>query len=284
MALILLYRDVARVLGSVPYGYPVWPRFEEEVYYPHRAFFEGLVETYGEETFGEGGLRGAIEQAAPRLREQLRHAHALGLESETQRWLEIVSPRLSWTPPNIYVGTLLYTAPAATIAVLGRPAVALGVERFQPGPVSAPGEGKYWYIPSEISEMIPHEAAHVARMQALALPATPRRLSLLDMVMLEGTALTFTDLLIGRPTLATFMPPELLAWHQANDTAIRAAVAQDFAREGMEVFLKYFTAGAPVSGYWVGYSLCAEWLRKYGTDQVGRLVTLPAAAIMADLT
>lgn len=281
MALILLYRDVARVLGSTPYGYPIWPRFEEEVYYPHRAYFEGLVATYGEETFGKGGLRGAIERAAPMLREQLRHTHTLGLEGEAQRWLEIVAPRLSWTPPNIYVGTLLYTAPAATIAVLGRPAMALGVERFQAAP--APGEPKYWYTPSELAEIIPHEAAHVARMQALNLPATPRQLSLLDMVMLEGTALTFTDLLLGRPTLATFMPPDQLAWHQANDAAIRSAVAQDFARDGMEVFFKYFTSGAPVSGYWVGYSLCAEWLRKHGTEQIGRLVGLPSAVILEGL-
>jgi hypothetical protein len=283
VALVLLYRDVARVLGSTPYGYPVWPRFEQEVYYPHRAYFEGLVATYGEEMFGEGGLRGAVEQAAPGLREQLRHAHTLGLEGEAQRWLEFVTPRLTWTPPNIYVGTLLFTAPAATLSVLGRPAIALGVERFQPGPVQAPGEEKYWYSPAELVEIIPHEAAHVARMQALKLPATPRQLSLLDMVMLEGTALTFTDLLLGRTTLATFMAPEQLAWHQANDGAIRAAVAQDFTREGMEVFLKYFSAEAPVSGYWVGYSLCAEWLRKHGTDQIGRLVALPSSEILAGL-
>jgi hypothetical protein len=286
VALILLYRDVARALGSTPYGYPIWPRFEEEVYYPHRAYFEGLVATYGEESFGEGGLRGAIERAAPQLREQLRHAHALGLEGEAQRWLEVVAPRLTWTLPNIYVGTLLYTAPAATLSVLGRPAIALGVERFQPGtPTSpAPGQTKYWYAPAEIAEMIPHEAAHVARMQALELSASPRKLSLLDMVMLEGTALTFTDLLVGRPTLATFMPPQQLAWHQANDAAIREAVAQEYAREGMEVFTKYFTTGAPVSGYWVGYSLCAEWLRRHGTDQIGRLVGLPSAEILAGLT
>jgi hypothetical protein len=280
VAVIPLYRDILRTLSELPYGYPVWPRFEATVYYPHRAFFEGLVNTYGSDVFGPGGLPGAIERMAPALRESLRHAPGYGMEAEAQRWLDTVSPLLRWSPPNLYLGTLLFTAPAATLSVLGRPAMALGLERFHPSPPAADQGDKYWYHPVEVAEMIPHEAAHVARMQALDLPPTPRRLSLLDMVMLEGTALTFTDLLLGKQTLATFLPPAQLAWHCANDAQVRAATAPDFAREGMDVFRQYFSADSPISGYYVGYSLCSEWLRRHGPDQIGTLIALPSAAIL----
>ena len=281
MAVIPLYLDIMRVLAATPYGYPIWPRFEEEVYYPHRAYFEGLIETYGDDTFGPGGLRGALEGATPSLREGLRHAPYYGLEAEAGRWLAAVEPLLPWTAaPNLYLGTLLFTAPAATLSILGRPTIALGLERFHPSP---PQTGaKYWYHPRESAEMIPHEAAHVARMQALGLPATPRRLSLMDMIMLEGTALTFTDSLLGRQTLATFLPADRLAWHRANDAAIRAAVAPDLHREGMDVFGQYFAAESPISGYYVGYSLCTDWLKRHGTDQIRTLLALPAQTILKE--
>lgn len=278
MAMIPLYRDLLRVLQATPYSFPIWPAFEAEVYYPHRAYFEGLAATYGDDLFGPEGLRGAVERAAPNLRECLRHGPEFGLEARAQYWLEQVDPLLPWTAPNIYLGTLLFTGPAATISVLGRPAIALGVERFHPTP---PQTGaKYWYHPTELAEIIPHESAHVARMQVLNLPASPRALSLLDMVMLEGTALVFSDQLLGRQTLATFLPPERFAWHQAHDAAVRAAVAPDFGKAGMEMFLKYFATDSPVSGYYIGWSLCRDWLRRHGPDQMRHLLTLPAQAIL----
>ncbi|HYF92735.1 MAG TPA: DUF2268 domain-containing putative Zn-dependent protease [Symbiobacteriaceae bacterium] len=282
MAVIPLYRPIMQVLNATPYGYPVWPRFETEVFYPHRAYFEGLSATYGADFFGAGGLPAAVERAAPALRESLRHAPQYGLEAGAQQWLERVDPLLPWSAPNFYLGTLFFTAPAATVGILGRPSITLGVERFHPSP---PQTGaKYWYHPAEIAEMVPHEAAHVARMQALGLPPTPRRLSLLDMVMLEGTALTFTDLLLGRQTLATFLPADHLAWHRANDDAVRAAAAAEFDREGMEIFRKYFSAGAPVSGYYVGYSICCDWLRQHGPGQMRNLVALPSRTILQTLS
>lgn len=282
MAIIPLYRDVVRTLSAVPPGQAVWPRFEDEVYYPHRAYFEGLVETYGAESFGPGGLVGAVEQSAPVLRQALQPAAGYGMEEAARQWQEFLAPRLPGSQPNLYLGTLLFTAPAATLSVLGRPAVSLGLERFHPAPPAQQGH-KYWYHPAEVAEMLPHEAAHAARMQVLDLPATPRRLSLLDMVMLEGTALTFTDQLLGKETLATFMPADRLAWHRANDAYVRAAVAPEYDRQGMEVFYRYFSPGAPVSGYYAGYSLCSEFLRRYGPGSMGELVTLPSRQILAAL-
>jgi hypothetical protein len=282
VAIIPLYRDVLRTLAACPGGQPVWPRFQDEVYYPHRAFFEGLVETYGAEMFGPGGLPGAVEQSAPRLRQMLGFAPAYGMEQPCEQYMQTVAPLLPGETPNLYLGTLFFTAPAATISVLGRPAMTLGMERFHPQPPAHQPQ-KYWYHPHEVVEMIPHEAAHAARMQVLDLPPTPRRLSLLDMAMLEGTALTFTDLLLGRQTLATFMPPERMAWHEANDAAIRAAVWPEFEREGMPIFHKYFSATSPISGYWVGYSLCQEFLQRYGPETVTRLVGMPSREILAAL-
>lgn len=279
VAVIPLYRDVVRALGAAPAGAPVWPRFEAEVCRRYPAYFAGLAETYGETFFGPGGLPGAVEGAATALLQSLRSAEAFGMEEQVRYWLDTAAPLLPLAgAPDLYLGTLFYTAPAATLGVGGRPAIALGMERFHPAP---PETGtKYWYRPAEAAEMIPHEAAHVARMQALGLPPTPRRLSLLDMVMLEGTALTFTDLLLGRRTLATFLPADRLAWHQANDGAIRAAAAADFGRVGMDVFKKYFSADSQISGYYVGWSLCDQWLRKYGSGHTKSMVALPSQTIL----
>lgn len=281
VAIIPLYRDILHTLSACPEGHSVWPVFEEQVYDPHRAYFEGLVETYGEEVFGPGGLSGALERAAPALRQALAPAPAYGIEREAQSLLEAVSPMLPGSPPNIYLGTLLFIAPAATLSVLGRPAIALGLERFHPSPPA--GGSKYWYHPAELPEMIPHEAAHAARMQVLKLPPTPRRLTLLDMIMLEGTALTFTDQLVHRQTLATFMDPQRLAWHQAHDGYVRARAAMEFGTHGMEAFLKYFAADSPVSGYYVGYSLCREYLDRFGAGAMRELIAMPSAQIISRL-
>lgn len=280
MALIPIYRDVLRVLRAIPPGLPVWPAFEAEVFLPHRAYFEGFAHTYGPEVLGPGGLPHAVERLAPSLRANLEPAPSYGME-ET-RILDSVTPLLPGTPPNLYLAILFYIAPAATLSVLGRPAIALGLERFSPAP--PPGEPKYWYRPDEIIEMIPHEAAHAARMQALQLPPTPRLLTLLDMVMLEGTALLFTDLLLGRTTLATFMPAAHLAWHQANDRHVCAVAAAAFSSRGLEAFQRFFSPDAPVSGYYVGYSLCREYLERYGAHSIRELISLPSQEIINRLS
>lgn len=278
MALIPVYQDVLRVLRATPQGSPVWPAFEAEVFLPHRAYFEGLGQTYGPEIFSPDGLPGTVERLAPYLRASLEPAPAYGMEEQAQRLLDEVTALLPGTPPNLYLATLFYLAPAATISVLGRPAIALGLERFHPAP--PPGEPKVWYRPDEIVEMIPHEAAHAARMQVLDLPPTPRLLSLLDMVMLEGTALLFTDLLLGRTTLATFMPAAHLAWHQANDQYVRSLAAAAFDATGMDVFRRFFAPSAPISGYYVGYSLCREYIERYGPQSIRELLALPSKEIL----
>jgi hypothetical protein len=272
---------VAEALEAAPQGRLAWPWFEERVWYPHRAFFEGLEQTYGSDTFGPQGLQGALEAAAPALREALRPAATYGLEEYAARLMDWVGPKLPGTAPNVYLGTLLFIAPAATLQVLGRPAVALGLERFHPAP--GPHSPKYWYHPSEVVEMLPHEAAHVARMQVLGLPPSPRELSLLDMLMLEGTALAFTDLLLGRQTLATFLDADRLAWHRAHDAYIRRAVEPDHSRTGMAMFEQYFAADSPISGYYLGYSYCCDWLNRHGPDRVRDLVSLPSERILMEL-
>lgn len=281
LALIPLYQEILQTLQRLPEGAPVWPDFEAAVYLPHRAYFEGLGHTYGPEVFGPGGLPAAVERQAPHLRLALSPAPAYRMEERAQQLLDAVAPLLPGNPPNLYLATLLFLAPAATLSILGRPAIALGLERFHPTP--PPGGAKYWYHPDEVVEMIPHEAAHAARMQVLDLPPSPRRLSLLDMVMLEGTALLFTDLLLGRMTLATFMPLEQLAWHQAHDAQVRAVTADAFQTGGMEAFLRFFTPSAPVSGYYVGYSLCREYLERYGNHAIRELVGLPSLEILRRL-
>lgn len=281
VSVIPLYLDVLNALRAVPDGAPAWPFFRETAYQPHRAFFDGLVETYSDFLFGPGGLPGAVERTGPALRAALAPAPTYRMEQQAEQLLRTAGMLLPGEEPDLYLGTLFFTAPAATLSVNGRPAIALGLERFHPAPPR--GGPKTWYHPTEMVEMVPHEAAHAARMQVLGLPPTPRLLSLLEMVMLEGTALTFTDMLIGRVTLATFMPAEQLRWHQEHDAAVRAAAAAEFHTGGMPAFLKYFSGSSPVNGYYVGYSLCREYLDRFGPESMRELVALPSAEILRRL-
>ncbi len=280
MAIIPVYPDMLRALQAAPPGRR-WPAFEARVYLPHRAYFDGLAETYGPEIFGPGGLPGAVERMGPALLQALSPAPGYQMEERTARLLAAARSLLPGTEPDVWLGTLLFIAPAATLSVQGQPAIALGMERFHPAPPPVPQ--KYWYQPDEVVEMIPHEAAHAARMEVLNLPPTPRQLTLLEMVMLEGTALTFTDQLLGKETLATFMPPEHLQWHRANDALVRRVAAADFGASGMDVFQRYFSPTSPVSGYYVGYSLCREYLDRHGPTAVTELVALPSAEILRRL-
>jgi len=278
VAPVSVYRSVLISLEAARRGSPLWPAFRSTAYEPHRPFFDGLAETYGQDLFGAGRLPGLVAAQAPALYAALLPAPLYSMEARAGAILEAIRPLLPGPPPDLYLGTLFFMAPAATLSVGGRPAIALGMERFSPSPPPAPQ--KFWYHPDEAALILPHEAAHAARMQALGLPPTPRRLSLLDMVMLEGTALLFTDLLLGKESLATFMPAGRLAWHKANDGQVVAAAALEFADEGMGVFTRYFAPEAPVSGYYVGYSLCRRFIDRYGPGAMRELLTLPSAEIL----
>lgn len=282
MALIPLYRDLLSTLEAVPAGVPVWPTFAANLLRLYPAYFDGLAQTYGPDRFGPAVLPGLVEQQAPALRQALAPAPSYGLEAHAAALLELVAPLLPGPRPDIYLGTLFFTAPAATLAINGRPAIALGLERFHPSPPAA--TPRQLYHPAESAEMIPHEAAHCARMKVLGLPPTPQELSLLEMVMLEGTALIFTDLLLHKQTLATFMPAEQLAWHEAHEAEVRQAATADLGMSGMEPFFKYFSTDSPISGYYVGYSLCREFLRRFGPESMPLLIAMPSAEILRRLS
>lgn len=51
----------------------------------------------------------------------------------------------------------------------------------------------------------------------------------------------------------------------------------------MEVFQKYFTPEAPLSGYFVGYSLCREFISRNGTGAMRNLVTTDSREILRRL-
>lgn len=275
MAILPLYAELNALLTVPPQ--PLHHRLSGSL----RRYLTALDQTYEPGSFGPLGAVGLLEQIAPTLGSALRPAAGYGLEETCAHWLAESARMLKAEPPDLYLGTLLFTAPAATINVDGAPAIALGLERFRTQP---PAHGpKHWYHPSEAVEMVPHEAAHSVRMRALGLPPTPRHLRLVDMVMLEGTALTFADHMLGRMTLATFMPAEQLAWHQAHDAEARRVAAAEFPAGGMDVFRRYFSRDSRVSGYYVGYTLCREYLQRYGPDLVTELVTMPSDLILQRL-
>lgn len=281
MNLVPVYRDVILSLEAARAGSPLWPAFAQIAYHPNRPYFDGLMDTYGPEMFGSGGLPGTVATAAPRLAEALRPAPTYRMEERATALLNAIAPYLPGPPPDLYLATLFFMAPAATISVKGEPVIALGLERFCSRPPAS--EPKVWYHPDEIVEIIPHEAAHAVRMRTLGLPPTPRQLSLLDMVMLEGTALLFTDLLTGRESLTTFMPAEQMAWHRQHDPWVRAQVAAEFPTHGMDAFVRFFSAGSPVSGYYVGYSLCREYIDRFGPAAMAELLVLPSYHILQRL-
>lgn len=239
-----------------------------------------LEETYGPEVYGLGGAPGALARAWLPAIGQIARVGGNWWEASVAALLDLVHRYLPPPPPDVYLGTLLFLAPAATLSLQGRPVVAVGMERFDPvyPPGMPPPRGLYH--PSEIVEMLPHEAAHVARMRALDLSPSPRHLTLADMVLLEGTALLFTDWLLGRETLPTFMPAAEIARHRAQEAAHREVVRAALTERGMPAFLRFFQANAPVSGYYVGLSLCREYCARTGVTP-DRLVRAPTREILA---
>lgn len=227
------------------------------------AYFRGLEDTYG---------FAVPRQSGPAL----ARASDLDLERRSARLLSEVSLRLPGPEPDLYVGPLFGMAPAATIAVEGRPAIAIGADKFD-ADADRTSFPRRAYHPDELVEMIPHEAAHVVRMQALGLPPTPRALSLLDMALLEGTALLFTDLLVGKMTLSTFLPPPVIEAHRAREPQVLSAAAREWNTGGMPAFLRWFSEGAWPNGYYIGYALCRRYYERYGHVPV----TTPSTAILA---
>jgi hypothetical protein len=286
---VAVWRDLLRAgeaAGWAP-GRPLPPAFLpwflHTCYEPHKEYFDGLEETYGREFWGSQGLTGHLLAHGQRLLEATaRIAASHDLAADVAALLARSTPLLPGPPPRVYVAPLFFLAPAATVSVGGRPAMAIAPERFAPHPLP-PEPVKFTYAPAELVEMVPHEACHVARMEALGLPPTPRALSLLEMVMLEGTALVFADQITGRTTLRTFLPQERMAWHEAHDDAVIAHAVREFDQAGMPVFLRYFAADSPVSGYYVGYSLCRKYLDTFGPGTLPELVTMPSLAILRRL-
>ena len=283
MPVISLYRDL---LALPPRA--LWPAFSRSCYPKHRPYFDGLVETYGPDAFGPGGLRQAVENAGPAVLQSVRTLVAGGFEPETlvEELLQGCLPLLPGEPPRVYLATLFFLAPAATINVAGEPAITIGLERFVDGdlPPSPPGfPGRFYYRPQEMEEMVPHEACHAARMRVLGLPPTPRRLSLKEMVFLEGTALVFTDRLVGRETLRTFLPDDVFRWHEEHQSEVLRTTLADFDQTGMEVFSRYFSPRSRVSGYYAGFCLCRDYLRRYGDDSLSELVVMPSDQVMERL-
>lgn len=274
MAVIPLYRELIRLHQAAPH------QFGALACQRYPTYFGGLWETYGPELFGPS-LPGSLQAIGPVLTGALQGATLLGLEERAEALLSQSAALLPGPSPDCYLGTLLFTGPAATVGLGGAPVIVVGMERFtaQP-PVGGP---KQFYHAAELAEMIPHEAAHVARGQALQLAMSPRNLSLLEMCMLEGTALHFADSLVGRQTLATFMPAERIAWHEANREPIRQWVRGQWRESGFPTFRRYFGSEADLSGYWIGYDLCRRYLEACGPDSLGSLITMPSAAVLARL-
>ncbi len=247
----------------------------------HQPYFTGLWETYGPELLGQGFPVAHVHALGTGIASRLARVAPLDWEQDAGALLELTFRHLPGPVPDLYLGTLFGMAPAATIAVGGRPTIALGLEHFDPAawPADPP---RILYAPAEVANMIPHEAAHAARMHALGLPLSPRLLTLAEMLLLEGTALLFTDALLGRETLPGFMPAADIARHRAVLPHLAAAVAPDLNLTGPQVFTRYFSAGSPVNGYFLGLELCRQYSQATDTEPRA-LVTAPTRAVLGAL-
>lgn len=268
MHVIPVYRDL--LSGGWPYALQ-----------SQAPYFSGLEETYGREWFGPAGVPGLAAVTGDALLTRIADAAALTeWEDWAARCLQRAMEELPGPPPPLYLACLFDFAPGATLSVHGRPSIALGLERFRHDPPTPPP--RHHYHPSELVEIVPHEAAHAARMQGLGLPPTPRLLPLKEMLMLEGTALLLTDQLLGRQSLRTFMPADMIASHQAWDPYLRQHVVPCLESGGMDAFHRFFSAASPVSGYYLGWSLCSDYLQRSGRT-LAELILTPADEVLRTL-
>ncbi|MFO7171431.1 MAG: DUF2268 domain-containing putative Zn-dependent protease [Bacillota bacterium] len=238
-----------------------------------------LEETYGPEPFAPWGVWDPHHPAIPAARARIRRCAGAGWEDRAAALLRAAHRHLPGPAPVCYLGTLLGLGPAATLSRGGEPVIAVGLERFDPAARPEPPP-RSLYHPGELEGMLPHEAAHVARFRALGLPPTPRHLSLAEMLLLEGTALLFTDWLLGRETLPSFLPVRDLARVAGTWPLLLRAIEPELGERGMSIFTRYFGTGAPVSGYALGLALARRYQAATGANPVAVLLT-PTEQILA---
>lgn len=281
-----VYQDLLAVPPGLPPG-AFWSAFLRRCYRKHRPLFDGLVAAYGE-LLGPAALQLLATQAGPPCRAAIGRlvsaqpgaADAACSELLTECW-----PAAWGEPPDLYIGTLFGLAPAAALMVGGRPSVAVGLERFVPDGVPDPAAtpdaaASRTYHLADLAEIIPHESCHVARSRLLQQPLAPTRLPLLDLILMEGTALWYSDSRLGRQTILTFLPQADWERHQAQEEQMLQAVTPDLQRSGAAIFRRHFAAPALVNGYYLGWSVCRRYLERQGGDPVS-LTATPSAEIWA---
>lgn len=252
-----------------------WQRFRVGCWNRHHAYYEALVAQQvchvwpGEALPGlfERGWRPACLKLAQGIGDRIAtaalaaHARcvaALGHGEETQGDLDF----------DVYLGFGFHVAPASSLIVGGRPAIALHVEHPRCRAESTP-------------TLVAHEFAHCARAATLALPLSPAELPLGEMLAYEGTAALFADAVLGADTLGQMMPPGEREWHEAHADAVIAAARAEWDRRGRATAMRWFGVGARPSGYWVGERLCRGRLdaragRMAGPGNLRALLSLPA--------
>lgn len=282
-----VYRD----LLAVPPGLPpaaFWSAFLRRCYKKHKAVFDGIVDAYGPELLGPNPLLNLTTYTGPICRAaigRLVTAEPGAAEARCSQLLTECWPEAWGALPDCYLGTLFGLAPAAALHIGGRPGMLIGLERFLPGdtpdPTATPeAAARRTYHLSDLAEMIPHEACHVARARLLGQHLAPTHLPLLDLIMLEGTALWFTDARLGRQTLLTFLPQQEWERHQANEAELLAALRPHLGESGSAVFRRHFADGAAINGYYAGWAVCRRYLERQASDPVA-LTGLPSTAIWA---
>ena len=282
-----VYRDLLAVPPALPPA-AFWSAFVHRCYKKHRPVFDGLIATYGPELLGPNALMRLVMNAGPLCRAAIgRLISACPGEAES-RCADLLSGCWlpAWgDPPDCYLGTLFGLAPAAAITVRGRPSMVIGLERFVPGDDPDPGAtpeaatGRTYHL-ADLAEMIPHEAAHAARSQALRLSLTPTRLALLDLLLLEGTALWYTDARLGKLTLLSFLPRAAWERHQAREEQLLSTLVPTLAERGASVFRRHFAGDCTANGYYLGWAICRRYLERQGGDATA-MTTVPSADILA---
>ena len=254
MSIKALYLDFFRFLdqGSEE---GKWKAYRNIYLNPHKGFFDAHW------AFFEGfDLTQIAERVEKIKKEDYGHLHSLILEEDpialAKGTIEKCRSLVSLNPePDIYLFVGFFSADGKTLEVQGRPAIALGLERFRDF--------------KDLPLLLAHEYCHCAERILLKGVHSGEENTLLTAIIREGLAAFFTEAAYPQIPLYRhlFITPERLQWCEENREAILDLAGGDLTSEKLVSVL--FGSGDPEAGLppRIGYFLAREMVGQCLTHQ-----------------
>lgn len=249
MAIEALYTDFFRFLDHGPEE-GEWEAYRRIYLDPHRDFFDAHWACF--EGFDQTQLAERVERIK---REDYGHLHSLileqdpiGLARETMRKCRSL---LSLDPePDVYLFVGFFSADGKALEVKGRPAIALGLERFKDF--------------KDFPLLLAHEYGHCAGLNSLKGITSGGENTLLDTLTREGLAVLFTEAVYPEIPLYRhlFLTSERLRWCEENREALLDLAGGDL--NSGKLAPVFFGSGDPEAGIppRIGYYLARQMMRQ----------------------